>query len=82
MMMSKTATIPLMMALRMAPIPLTTAIKAAPMARNTEVICGLVSHGYCPKQSEKTYARYDGTHCVYVYVCDVFCVCRKYELGE
>jgi hypothetical protein len=47
----------------MAPIPLTTAIKAAPMARNTEVICSLISHGYGSKQSDKTYARYDGTHC-------------------
>jgi hypothetical protein len=61
--MSKTATIPLMMALRMAPMPLTTAIKAAPMARNTEVICNLISYGWDPKQSDKTYARYDGTHC-------------------
>ena len=42
--MSKTATIPLMMALRMAPIPLTIAIKAAPMAWNTDLIWSGVSH--------------------------------------
>jgi hypothetical protein len=40
MMMSKKATMPLMIAVRMAPMPFTMAIRTEPMVWKTALICG------------------------------------------
>jgi hypothetical protein len=68
MMISKSETMPLMMAVRIEPMPLTMAISTEPMVRQIDsncesvLVCGS-RQGERQVRTRGTYTRDDGTHC-------------------